>query len=191
MLIPTQDPIAYLFSLEQFGIKLGLTTIRHLVTSLGSPDRTFHTILVAGTNGKGSVAAMVEHGLRASGLRVGLFTSPHLVDINERFMLNGKCVDTTTLTAGAQRIRETVETSVRNGDLKYHPTFFEATTALAFLLFEQASIDVAVVEVGMGWSIRCYKYGDAYRHRHSHPLISITNNSLVTHSHRSHSKRQA
>ena len=69
MLIPTQDPIAYLFSLEQFGIKLGLTTIRHLVTALGSPDRTFHTILVAGTNGKGSVAAMVEHGLRASGSR--------------------------------------------------------------------------------------------------------------------------
>ena len=150
MSIPTQDPIAYLFSLEQFGIKLGLTTIRQLVTSLGSPDRTFHTILVAGTNGKGSVAAMVEHGLRASGLRVGLFTSPHLVDINERFMLNGKCIDTTTLTAGAQRIRETIETSVRNGDLKYHPTFFEATTALAFLLFEQASVDVAVVEVGMG-----------------------------------------
>ena len=93
MLIPTRDPIAYLFGLEQFGIKLGLKTIRRLVASLGSPDRTFRTILVAGTNGKGSVAAMIEHGLRAGGLRVGLFTSPHLVNINERFMLNGQCVD--------------------------------------------------------------------------------------------------
>ena len=150
MLIPTRDPIAYLFGLEQFGIKLGLKTIRRLVASLGSPDRTFRTILVAGTNGKGSVAAMVEHGLRASGLRVGLFTSPHLVNINERFMLNGQCVDTATLTAGVQRIQETVNALVRTGDLQYHPTFFEVTTALAFLLFEQASVDVAVVEVGMG-----------------------------------------
>ena len=150
MLIPTQDPIAYLFSLEQFGIKLGLKTIRQLAASLGSPERTFRTILVAGTNGKGSVAAMLEHGLRASGLRVGLFTSPHLVDINERFMLNGQCVDTATLTTGAQQIQETVNALVSNGELQHHPTFFEATTALAFLLFEKASVDVAVVEVGMG-----------------------------------------
>ena len=77
MSMTAQDPIEYLFGLEQFGIKLGLKTIRCLVSSLGSPERTFHTILVAGTNGKGSVAAMIEHGLRASGLRVGLFTSPH------------------------------------------------------------------------------------------------------------------
>lgn len=150
MLVPTRDPIAYLFSLEQFGIKLGLKTIRKLVASLGSPERTFHTILVAGTNGKGSVAAMIEHGIRASGLRVGLFTSPHLVNINERFVLNGRHVDTATLRVGAKRIQETVNTLVRCGDLQHHPTFFEATTALAFLLFEQASIDVAVVEVGMG-----------------------------------------
>ncbi|MFL2434516.1 MAG: bifunctional folylpolyglutamate synthase/dihydrofolate synthase [Vicinamibacterales bacterium] len=150
MSVPTQDPIAYLFGLEQFGIKLGLKTIRRLVASLGAPERTFHTILVAGTNGKGSVAAMVEHGLRTSGLRVGLFTSPHLVKINERFMLNGQCVDTTTLKAGAQRIKDTVNALIRSGDLKHHPTFFEATTALAFVLFEQASVDIAVVEVGMG-----------------------------------------
>ena len=146
----TQDPIAYLFGLEQFGIKLGLKTIRRLVASLGSPERTFHTIIVAGTNGKGSVAAMVEYGLRASGLQVGLFTSPHLVNINERFMLNGQCVDTKTLAAGAQRIQNTVNALIRSGDLQHHPTFFEATTALAFTLFEQASVDVAVVEVGMG-----------------------------------------
>ena len=150
MSMTAQDPIEYLFGLEQFGIKLGLKTIRCLVSSLGSPERTFHTILVAGTNGKGSVAAMIEHGLRASGLRVGLFTSPHLVNINERFMLNGQYIDTATLTIGAQRIQETVNALIRSGDLQHHPTFFEATTALAFVLFEQASIDVAVVEVGMG-----------------------------------------
>tara|TARA_B100000029_G_scaffold54557_1_gene49542 strand:+ start:2869 stop:4212 length:1344 start_codon:yes stop_codon:yes gene_type:complete len=147
---PTQDPVEYLFGLEQFGVKLGLQTIRLLATSLGSPEDTFHTILVAGTNGKGSVAAMIEHGLRASGLRVGLFTSPHLSNINERFVLNGQCVDAPTLTAAAQRIQETVAKLIRNGDLKHHPTFFEATTALAFLLFEQTSVEVAVVEVGMG-----------------------------------------
>ena len=92
MLVPTRDPIAYLFSLEQFGIKLGLKTIRKLVASLGSPEHTFHTILVAGTNGKGSVAAMIEHGIRASGLRVGLFTSPHLVTVNERIRINGTSI---------------------------------------------------------------------------------------------------
>lgn len=150
MSMPTQDPIAYLFGLEQFGVKLGLKTIRCLVAALGSPEQTFHTILVAGTNGKGSVAAMLEHGLRASGLRVGLFTSPHLVTINERFILNGQCVDTTTLTVGAQRVQKTVTALIRSGDLQHPPTFFEATTALAFVLFEQASVDVAVIEVGMG-----------------------------------------
>tara|TARA_B100000686_G_scaffold252224_1_gene262871 strand:+ start:6151 stop:7323 length:1173 start_codon:yes stop_codon:yes gene_type:complete len=93
---------------------------------------------------------MVAHGLRESGLRVGLFTSPHLVDINERFILNGQCVDTTTLAVGAQQVMETVAALIRSGDLQHHPTFFEATTALAFVLFEQASVDVAVLEVGMG-----------------------------------------
>jgi len=148
--IPPQDPIDYLFSLEHFGMKLGLDTIRILLTALGHPDRNFHSILIAGTNGKGSVAAMVERGLRAAGHRTGLFTSPHLVNVSERFALDGCSIDTATLAVAASHIRETIETLQRDGMLKHPPTFFEATTALALSLFERHSIDVAVLEVGMG-----------------------------------------
>lgn len=147
---PTQNPIDYLFSLEHFGVKLGLDTTRILLAALGHPDRNFHSVLIAGTNGKGSVAAMVERGLRAAGYRTGLFTSPHLVNVSERFALDGCSIDAATLTVAASRIRETIETLQRNGTLKYPPTFFEATTVLALSLFERHSVDVAVLEVGMG-----------------------------------------
>jgi folylpolyglutamate synthase/dihydropteroate synthase len=82
-------PRERLFALEQFGIKLGLDNISALVAALNRPDRAFHTIHVGGTNGKGSVTAMVERGLRAAGHRTGRYTSPHLTDIEERIVIDG------------------------------------------------------------------------------------------------------
>jgi dihydrofolate synthase/folylpolyglutamate synthase len=134
----------YLFSLEQIGIKLGLDQIRALVEGLGHPERAFRSIIVAGTNGKGSVAAMVERGLRAAGDRTGRYTSPHLIRIEERFAIDGEAIDATTFEAAAGRVRATA------ARLPAPPTFFEATTALALDVFREARVEMAVLEVGLG-----------------------------------------
>ena len=134
----------YLFSLEQIGIKLGLDQIRALVDGLGHPERAFRSIVVAGTNGKGSVTAMVERGLRAAGYRTGRYTSPHLIHIEERFAINGEPIDATTFERAAGRVREAATR------LAAPPTFFEATTALAFDVFREAGVEIAVLEVGLG-----------------------------------------
>ena len=157
---PTQRPrimssaqsesIDYLFGLEQFGIKLGLDNIRALCQALGHPDHAFTSIVVAGTNGKGSVAAMVDTALRSAGYVTGRFTSPHLVDLEERFAVDGRPVAHETLAREAHRLRTTVGQLQADGRLGAPPTFFEATTAIALSLFRQAGIRVAVIEVGMG-----------------------------------------
>jgi dihydrofolate synthase/folylpolyglutamate synthase len=135
---------AYLLSLEQIGIKLGLDQIRALLDRLGRPDRAFPSIVVAGTNGKGSVTAMVERGLRAAGYRTGRYTSPHLVHLEERFVIDGAPITPPVFDALAARIRHAAES------LAAPPSFFEATTALALDAFRDAGVDVAVLEVGLG-----------------------------------------
>ena len=97
------DSLAYLFGLEQFGIKFGLENITALVESLGHPERAFRTVHIAGTNGKGSVTAMVDAGLRAAGLRSARYTSPHLVDLRERFVVDGQSVAQDALVGGDDR----------------------------------------------------------------------------------------
>ena len=144
------DPLAYLLGLQQFGIKLGLDNMEALRAALDYPDRCFRSILIAGTNGKGSVAAMVERGLRAAGYSTGLYTSPHLIALNERFAVNGQPVDDAALALEASSIRAAIERLRRSGRLARPPTFFEATTALALAYFRRREIDVAVLEVGMG-----------------------------------------
>jgi dihydrofolate synthase/folylpolyglutamate synthase len=145
-----RDSLAWLFGLEQFGIKLGLDNITAIVAAMGRPDRAFAAAHVAGTNGKGSVSAMVEASLRAAGHRTGLFTSPHLVDLRERFVINGSMVDADALADVVRDIRTEVERLSGTGRLPALPTFFEVTTAAAFELFRRAAIDVAVCEVGLG-----------------------------------------
>src|ERR1700716_3809256 len=86
------DPLTYLFSLEQFGIKFGLDNIETIVARLGQPERAFRSVHIAGTNGKGSVTAMVDAALRAAGHRTARYTSPHLVDLSERFVIAGRPV---------------------------------------------------------------------------------------------------
>ena len=146
----SDDPLAYLFGLERFGIKLGLDNMKALNAALDHPDRRFRSILIAGTNGKGSVAAMVERGLRAAGYATGLYTSPHLIELNERFALNGRPADDAMLTFEAAFVRRTIERLRTSGALAHPPTFFEATTALALSLFRRRRVDIAVLEVGMG-----------------------------------------
>ena len=133
-----------LFALEQIGIKLGLDQIRTLVTELDRPDLAFPSLIVAGTNGKGSVTAMLERGLRAAGYRTGRYTSPHLVDLEERFAIDGESVAPAMLDLALSHVFAAAER------LEAPPTFFEATTAAALDIFRDARIDVAVLEVGLG-----------------------------------------
>jgi dihydrofolate synthase / folylpolyglutamate synthase len=144
------DPFTYLFGLEQFGIKFGLENISTLVAALGHPERAFRTIHVAGTNGKGSVVAMVDAALRAAGHRSARYTSPHLVDLTERFVIDGQPVARADLAAVVADIRDTIERLRAEGALPVQPTFFEVTTAAALEVFRRARVDVAVLEVGLG-----------------------------------------
>ncbi len=144
------DPIGYLFSLETLGIRFGLETIRALAAELGHPERAYPRVLVAGTNGKGSVTVMTETALRAAGHRAARYTSPHLVRLEERFVVDGREVEREALASAAEAVREAVERLQRRGGLPQPPTFFEATTAVAFELFRRARVDVAVLEVGLG-----------------------------------------
>lgn len=145
-----QQAIDYLFDLEQFGIKFGLDNMRALVQALDYPDRHYRVVHIAGTNGKGSVTAMIEAALRAAGHRTGRYTSPHLVDLTERFAIDGRPVSAERLERAADAFRRTVTTLIDSGGLRGQPTFFEATTAIALMLFREANVDVAVCEVGLG-----------------------------------------
>lgn len=144
------DPLDYLFSLQTLGMKFGLENIRRILSACGSPQEAFRSVLVAGTNGKGSVTAMVEAALRAAGLRAARFTSPHLVRLEERFFVDGAPIDTGTLRALAGRVQRVVADLVARGELQSQPTFFEATTAMACEVFRNRHVDVAVFEVGLG-----------------------------------------
>ena len=127
--------------------KEGLSTTRALDKHFGHPHRRFRTIHVAGTNGKGSVSSTLAAILQSSGLRVGLYTSPHLVDFRERIRVNGEMIP-------QQRVIDFVEQE-RSFFEPLHPSFFELTTALAFLYFAEQAVDVAVVEVGLGGRLDC------------------------------------
>jgi dihydrofolate synthase/folylpolyglutamate synthase len=146
----SQDPLEYLSSLERLGMKFGLDNIRALAAGLGHPEERFRSIIVAGTNGKGSVTAMTERGLRAAGYRTGRYTSPHLIRIEERFAIDGSEVTTDALRGAAATVRDVAERLREEGVLESSPTFFECATAIAFVLFADARVDIAVLEVGLG-----------------------------------------
>ena len=147
---PYGPGVEFLFSLERFGMKFGLANIARLCDALGHPESAYPSIIVAGTNGKGSVTAMVDTALRAAGHRSARYTSPHLVRIEERFVIDGREISPERLEAAALLVRHAAETLVGSGELDALPTFFECTTAAAFVLFREAKVDVAVLEVGLG-----------------------------------------
>ncbi|OHE75398.1 MAG: hypothetical protein A3F67_07960 [Verrucomicrobia bacterium RIFCSPHIGHO2_12_FULL_41_10] len=125
-------------------MSLGLDSVVRLLAALGHPEKNLKCLHVAGTNGKGSVSAIAESLLRASGLRTGLYTSPHLVDFKERIRLQGECIDEVTLDEGIRHLQEATKGWERL------PTFFELTTALALSIFAQKECDVVVLETGLG-----------------------------------------
>jgi dihydrofolate synthase/folylpolyglutamate synthase len=140
----------YLARRVRFGIKFGLGTMRALVAEMGHPERAYPTLLVAGTNGKGSVAAYCDAILRASGFRTGRYTSPHLVRVNERIAVDGHAIADRDFAFAVRAVRDAAERLVRRGVLETHPTFFEVLTAAAFAHFRRRAVDVAVLEVGLG-----------------------------------------
>lgn len=144
------DALQYLLTLEKFGIKFGLANIQKLCAALGEPQTKYRSVLIAGTNGKGSVTAMVDCALRAGGVKVGRYTSPHLMRLEERFTVHGAPVDTPVLVNVVDKIRRLIDMLLAKGTLDAPPTFFEVTTAVAFELFRRAGVEFAVLEVGLG-----------------------------------------
>lgn len=127
-----------------FGIHPGLETMHRLCAALGHPEQEFAVIHIAGTNGKGSVAAICEAALRTMGLPVGRYTSPHLIRVNERFLVHGEPVSDEALTAALDEVERTCAENA------LEPTFFEVLTACAWLIFKAAGCKIVVCETGMG-----------------------------------------
>ena len=130
--------------------KFDLAHMRVLLAALENPEQRFPGVLIAGTNGKGSTAATLASILQASGLRTGLYTSPHLVRINERIRISGKEISDDDFALLHDVVDRTAERLVEEGELPWHPSFFEMLTAMAFEYFAQRRVDIAVLEVGMG-----------------------------------------
>jgi dihydrofolate synthase / folylpolyglutamate synthase len=130
--------------------KFDLAYMRVLLDALGHPENRFPSVLIAGTNGKGSTAATLASILQASGLKTGLYTSPHLVRINERIRFNGEMISDDDFATVHDVVDRTVERLVSVGDLPWHPSFFEMFTAMAFEFFARKRPDMVVLEVGMG-----------------------------------------
>lgn len=146
------DSIRYLYSLgnEVQTAKLGLDRIGRLLGALGNPERQCRWVHVAGTNGKGSTSAMIEAGLRHAGLRTGLYTSPHLVEPVERIQVAGEPISRPLFAETFSEVHDTAERMLETGDLDLPPTYFETVTAMAFLFFARANLDMVVLEVGLG-----------------------------------------
>ncbi len=139
----------YLYALKAGGIKFGIDRMRRLADALGHPERSYPVIHIAGTNGKGSVAAMLESILRTAGWRTGLYTSPHLVKLGERVQVDRRLLTEAEIIAYAGELKPAAD-RIAALSPDEHPTFFEFMTAMAFLQFQRQQVDVAVVEVGMG-----------------------------------------
>jgi dihydrofolate synthase / folylpolyglutamate synthase len=130
--------------------KFDLAHMRVLLGAMDHPERAFPSVLIAGTNGKGSTAATLASILRASGLKTGLYTSPHLVRINERIRVNGEAISDDDFARLHGEVDRIAERLVAQGELPWHPSFFEMMTAIAFRLFARERVEIAVLEVGMG-----------------------------------------
>src|SRR5579864_6481434 len=130
--------------------KFDLEHMRVLLRALGHPERIFPSVLIAGTNGKGSTAATLASILRASGLKTGLYTSPHLIRINERIRINSVEISDDDFARQHGEVDCVAERLVERGELPWHPSFFEMMTAIAFAHFARERVDIAVLEVGMG-----------------------------------------
>lgn len=139
------ETVDYLYNLQKFGFKFGLDNITKLMDSLDNPHRAFRTIHVSGTNGKGSTSHMIASILQSSGLKVGLFTSPHLLSFTERIRVNSINISDEEVIDLAAQVK-----SIADSIDDFSPTFFEVVTSMAMLYFKRNHVDMAVIEVGMG-----------------------------------------
>ena len=160
-----EETLSYLYNLERFGIKLNLSNTISLTSHLGNPHLKFPCIHIAGSNGKGSVAAMLQSILSATGYRAGLYTSPHLVDYRERIRIGEELIDKNFILDFVDDLKDEIN---KNGY-----TFFEVTTALAFSYFANKKVDIAILETGMGGRLDSTNIVD--------PLISIITNISLEH----------
>jgi dihydrofolate synthase/folylpolyglutamate synthase len=146
------EALQYLLSLghETLAIKLGLTNTERLLEALGNPQTSFPSVQIAGTNGKGSTAVMLEAITRAAGIKTGLYTSPHLVNITERIRIASREISREDFARLTMRVRASAQGLLTEGKLQTLPTFFEHLTAIAFLAFSEAEIQLAILETGLG-----------------------------------------
>ena len=146
------DAVSYLLSLghETLTIKLGLANTERLLAALGNPHKSFPSVQIAGTNGKGSTAVMLESICREARISVGLFTSPHLNSITERIRVNGADITKDEFARLTTQVKQTAEDLLQSGELQTLPTFFEHVTAIALLAFREAEVELAILETGLG-----------------------------------------
>lgn len=165
--------LAYLQSLVLLGVKRGLDHTRTLAEALGSPHLAVPCVLVGGTNGKGSTSAFLATALQRAGYGVGLYTSPHLVDVRERVTIGGELISQADFARAMSQVREVAEASAESGEAEGPPTYFEALTLLAMEHFKSRKVEVAVLEVGMGGRLDCTNIAD--------PRVTVVTNVGMDH----------
>src|SRR5260370_1804849 len=153
--------------------KFDLAHMRVLLGAMNHPEGSFPSVLIAGTNGKGSTAAALASILRASGLRTGLYTSPHLMRINERIRVNGEEISDDDFARLHGEVDRVAERLVEQGELPWHPSFFEMMTAIAFAYFARKQVQIAVLEVGMGGRLDATNVAE--------PLLSVIADISLAH----------
>ncbi len=158
------NPSAYLDSLNVDTMHFGLAAITELLSRLGNPQNSYKTILIAGTNGKGSTAAMTASVLCSAGYKVGLYTSPHLIDVRERIVFNGKKISLREFNRIIAYVKNKMGQPV---------TYFEFLTAVAFVYFQNKKVDIAVLEVGLGGRLDATNV--------CQPLVSVITNIAFDH----------
>jgi dihydrofolate synthase/folylpolyglutamate synthase len=177
-LMSYQNAIARMYALghelsQTPSLKFDLANMRVLLRELDHPELRVPGLLIAGTNGKGSTAATLASILKASGLRTGLYTSPHLVQINERIRINGEQISDSDFALYHDVVDRTCERLVSDGQLPWHPSFFEMLTAIGFEYFAQNKVEIAVLEVGMGGRLDATNVID--------PLVSVITDISLDH----------
>jgi len=163
-----KESVSWLFGLQKYGIKFGLSKTTNLLKAFGNPHHNQHYIHIAGTNGKGSVGAMLESILLKAGLKVGFYTSPHLVSFTERFRINRESIPKDTAASIIREVKGVI-------NHKEPPTFFEFTTAMTLLYFFREAVDISIIEAGMGGRLDATNVID--------PMVSIITNIGLDHQH--------
>src|ERR1017187_3394190 len=153
--------------------KFDLVYVREMLAALGNPECRFPSVLIAGTNGKGSTASTLSSILRAAGLKTALYSSPHLVSINERIRVNREAIADVEFSVIYDRVERTAQQLLDSGKLPWHPSFFEMLTVMAFEYFASVGVEIAVLEVGMGGRLDATNVVD--------PLISVIADIALDH----------